>query len=92
MGLLAGWTDWLSNTAAVAAFSVACANFLGVTFPAIVLYSAPVAAAFALTIIALNWSGVREGQIAQSQATFRVPWQYRSCSSPQSIWRSTSAC
>ena len=31
IGLLAGWTDWLSNTAAVAAFSVACANFLGVT-------------------------------------------------------------
>ena len=54
MGLLAGWTDWLSNTAAVAALSVACANFLGVTFPAIVLHSAPVAAVFALTIIALN--------------------------------------
>ncbi len=66
MGLLAGWTDWLSNTAAIAALSVACANFLGAIFPAVLPHSAPVAAVFALTIIALNCPGVREGQIAQT--------------------------
>lgn len=69
MGLLAGWTDWLSNTAAIAALSVACANFLGAIFPALLLHSAPVAAVFALTIIALNWQGVREGQIAQTSGS-----------------------
>lgn len=66
MGLLSGWTDWLSNTAAIAALSVACANFLGTIFPAIGPHSAPVAAVFALSVIALNWPGVREGQIAQT--------------------------
>ena len=66
MGLLAGWTDWLSNTAAIAALSVACANFLGAIFPALLPHSAPVGAVFALSIIALNWPGVREGQIAQT--------------------------
>ena len=66
MGLLAGWTDWLSNTAAIAALSVACANFLGAIVPALLPHSAPVAAVFALSIIALNWPGVREGQIAQT--------------------------
>lgn len=34
MGLLCGWTDWLSNTAAIAALSVACATFLGTIFQA----------------------------------------------------------
>lgn len=66
MGLLAGWTDWLSNTAAIAALSVACANFLGAIVPALLPHNAPVAAVFALSIIALNWPGVREGQIAQT--------------------------
>lgn len=66
LGLLAGWTDWLSNTAAIAALSVACANFLGAIFPALLPHSAPVAAVFALSIIALNWRGVREGQLAQT--------------------------
>ena len=66
MGLLAGWTDWLSNTAAIAALSVACVNFLAAICPAIAPYTSPVAALFALSIIALNWPGVREGQIAQT--------------------------
>lgn len=66
IGLLCGWTDWLSNTAAIAALSVACATFLGAIFPALAAHQAPVAAGFALTIIAINWPGVREGQIAQT--------------------------
>lgn len=66
MGLLCGWIDWLSNSAAIAALSVACANFLGGIFPAVVPYNAPVAAMIALTVIGLNWPGVREGQIAQT--------------------------
>ena len=70
MGLLSGWTDWLSNSAAIAALSIACATFLGTIFPAIVPHTAPVAAGFALSIIALNWPGVREGQIAQTVGSF----------------------
>lgn len=66
MGLLCGWTDWLSNTAAIAALSVACGTFLGAIIPGLAPHSAPVAACFALTIIAINLPGVREGQIAQT--------------------------
>jgi APA family basic amino acid/polyamine antiporter len=69
MGLLGGWTDWLSNTAAIAALSVACATFLGAIIPALAPHTAPVAAGFALTIIAINWPGVREGQIAQTMGS-----------------------
>ena len=70
MGLLSGWTDWLSNSAAIAALSIACATFLGTIFPVIVPHTAPVAAGFALSIIALNWPGVREGRIAQTVGSF----------------------
>lgn len=66
MGLLCGWTEWLANTAAIAALSVACATFLGAIFPDLAAQEAPVAAGFALTCIAINWPGVREGQIAQT--------------------------
>ncbi len=66
MGLLCGWTDWLSNTAAIAALSVACATFLGSIVPAVAPHTSLTAAGFALSIIALNWPGVREGQIAQT--------------------------
>ena len=69
MGLLCGWTDWLSNTAAIAALSVACATFLGAIFPSLAPHGAPVAAGFALTIIAINWPGVRQGQIAQTMGS-----------------------
>ena len=69
MGLLCGWTDWLSNTAAIAALSGACATFLGAIFPALAPHGATVAAGFALTIIAINWPGVREGQIAQTMGS-----------------------
>ena len=70
MGLLCGWTDWLSNTAAIAALSFACANFVGTIWPDVAAHSAPVAAGFALTIIAVNWRGVREGQVAQTVGSF----------------------
>jgi amino acid transporter len=66
MGLLCGWTDWLSNTAAIAALSVACATFLGTIFPSLMPQTAPVAAGIALTVIAINWPGVRQGQFAQT--------------------------
>jgi APA family basic amino acid/polyamine antiporter len=65
-GLIAGWTDWLSNVAAIAALSVACANFLGIIFPTLAPRTSEVAAAFAISVIVLNWRGVREGQIAQT--------------------------
>lgn len=69
MGLLCGWTDWLSNTAAIAALSVACATFLGTIFPSLMPHTATVAAGFALTVIAINWPGVRQGQFAQTSGS-----------------------
>ena len=69
MGLLCGWTDWLSNSAAIAALSVACATFLGAIFPTLAPHGSLVAAGFALSIIAINWPGVREGQLAQTSGS-----------------------
>lgn len=66
IGLLSGWTDCVTNIAAIAALSVACGNFLGTILPQLVPHSAPVAAGFALSVTALNWPGSREGQIAQT--------------------------
>jgi APA family basic amino acid/polyamine antiporter len=65
MGLLAGWTEWLARVGAIAALSAACANFVAMIFPAADAWAVPIAAAFALSLVALNWPGVREGQVAQ---------------------------
>lgn len=65
MGLLAGWTEWLARTGAIAALSAACANFVAMIVPAADVWAVPIAAAFALSLVALNWPGVREGQVAQ---------------------------
>jgi APA family basic amino acid/polyamine antiporter len=73
-GLIAGWTDWLSNVAAIAALSVACANFLGIIFPTLVPRTSEVAAAFAMSVIIINWRGVREGRShRRSEAWSRSP-------------------
>lgn len=65
MGLLSGWSEWLARTAAIAALSVACADFLATILPHLASYGSSVALCFALTIIAINWVGVREGQFVQ---------------------------
>ena len=64
-GVLVGWTDWLLNVAALAALSIALAEFLALALPAAAPYATPVAVAACLAFIAINWIGVREGSRAQ---------------------------
>jgi amino acid transporter len=66
MGLLVGWVDWLAFVAACAALSVVCANFLALLVPTLATHTAWVATGFALSLIVLNWIGVKEGAIAQT--------------------------
>lgn len=65
MGLLSGWTEWLARTASIAALSAASADFLAVILPQVATHSTEVALAFALSLVAMNWPGVRSGQIVQ---------------------------
>ena len=66
MGLLAGWTYWLSYVAGIAFLSIVCANFLAVIFPDLAPNMAGIAVCFCLAIFGLNWIGVREGSVAQT--------------------------
>lgn len=66
LGLLAGWTYWLSYVAAGAFLSIVCANFLAVIFPDLAPNMAGIAVCFCLAIFGLNWIGVREGSVAQT--------------------------
>jgi amino acid transporter len=63
--LLVGWTDWLTNIAALAFLSIALAEFLALLDPRISAFLTPVAVAAALIMVAINWLGVREGSVAQ---------------------------
>lgn len=66
MGLLAGWTYWLSYVAGIAFLSIVCANFLAVIFPGLTPNMAAIAVCFCLATFGLNWLGVREGSFAQT--------------------------
>lgn len=66
MGLLAGWTYWLSYIAGIAFLSIVCANFLAVIFPNLASNMTGIAISFSLAIFGLNWIGVREGSVAQT--------------------------
>ena len=66
MGLLAGWTYWLSYVAGIAFLSIVCANFLAVIFPDLAPNMAGIAVCFCLAVFGLNWIGVREGSVAQT--------------------------
>ncbi len=63
--VLVGWTDWLLNVAALAALSIALAEFLALALPGAAPYSTPVAVAACLAFTAINWIGVREGSRTQ---------------------------
>ncbi len=63
--LIVGWTDWLIGIGAVAALSIACAEFLGIIHPPLRPYLSHTAVAVAMSLFVLNWLGVREGSFAQ---------------------------
>ena len=64
-GLLVGWSDWLVNAAAIAALSLACAEFAALIEPRLAAHATPVALAILAVLYALNWLGVREGSVTQ---------------------------
>lgn len=68
--LLVGWSDWLINTASIAALSIAAAEFLAIIFPLLRPDVSWVGAAVALALTVVNWFGVREGKFAQIITTF----------------------
>jgi amino acid transporter len=63
--LLVGWTDWLLNVAALAALSIALAEFLVLAAPALAPHGTAIALSACLLFTAINWIGVREGSRAQ---------------------------
>ncbi|WP_427964950.1 APC family permease [Altererythrobacter sp.] len=65
LGLLAGWADWLSAIASVAALGVVCANFTAVLIPPLGAYTPLVAMAFGAMSFAVNFWGVRESAAAE---------------------------
>ncbi len=64
-GLAVGWTDWMTFVAAIAALSVACADFLALLWPASARLAPLPAVLIQLTILALNAVGLREGRRLQ---------------------------
>jgi APA family basic amino acid/polyamine antiporter len=64
-GLLVGWTDWLLNVAALAALSIALAEFLLLAAPSLGDHATAIALSACLLFTAINWIGVREGSRAQ---------------------------
>lgn len=64
-GLLIGWTDWLSQVAAIAALSIAGGEFAAIIIPQLRGSQGEVGAAMSLLLFLFNWIGVREGSAAQ---------------------------
>ena len=64
-GLLVGWSDWLVNAAAAAALALAFADFAALIDDDLAATKQAIAASLLLSIIGLNWLGVREGSAVQ---------------------------
>jgi len=64
-GLAVGWTDWMSFTCAIAALSVAFAEFLGILWPAAAHMTPVTAVAVQVAIFGTNAIGLRQGTLVQ---------------------------
>jgi APA family basic amino acid/polyamine antiporter len=69
-GLLIGWTDWLIQTAAIAALSIATGEFAALIIPSLHGQQGIVGAALTLGLFLINFAGVREGSAVQIAGTF----------------------
>ena len=69
MGLLVGWTMWISGVAAAAFLALAAADFLALVVPYAADHAKIVAVLVLLGVTALNWAGVEEGRWAQIVST-----------------------
>ena len=67
--LLVGWADWLLTVAAIAALSIACAEFLALIVPGVGRHITATGIGITVLLFALNWIGVREGSLAQIVAS-----------------------
>ncbi len=65
IGLLVGWSDWISFMASTAAASVSFAEFLSLLWPAVAMHKAAVAVALQATLYGANAAGLREGRALQ---------------------------
>ena len=64
-GLFIGWTDWLTQIAAIAALSIASGEFMALILPQLSGYQGIVGAAISLALYIINLAGVREGSALQ---------------------------
>jgi len=65
IGLLVGWSDWVSYMASTAAASVSFAEFLSLLWPAAGLHKAAVAVSLQAALYGANAAGLREGRALQ---------------------------
>jgi APA family basic amino acid/polyamine antiporter len=65
IGLLVGWSDWVSYMASTAAASVSFAEFLSLLWPAAALHKAAVAVSLQAVLYGANAAGLREGRALQ---------------------------
>ena len=65
-GLAVGWTDWMSFACAIAALSVAFADFLGILWPAAAHLAPVTAVGIQVMLFATNAFGLREGTLLQN--------------------------
>jgi APA family basic amino acid/polyamine antiporter len=65
VGLLVGWSDWVSYMASTAAASVSFAEFLSLLWPAAALHKAAVAVGLQAVLYGANAAGLREGRALQ---------------------------
>jgi amino acid transporter len=64
-GLLAGWTDWLNNVAAIAALAILSADILALLLPGLASAKVSVAIAVLAGLLMLHLRGVRAGEQSQ---------------------------
>lgn len=67
--MVIGWGDMLSNAAALAALSIAGAEFLALAWPDAAGWRLPLAIALIFGLLAINALGLREGRAAQVATT-----------------------
>ncbi len=69
-GLAVGWTLWMQRVAAIAALSIAFADFLALLWPAAGHARPAVAVAMQLAMFGTNFMGLREGRAVQQFTSF----------------------
>ncbi|HEY2445019.1 MAG TPA: APC family permease [Rhizomicrobium sp.] len=69
-GLIVGWTLWMQRLAAIAALSVAFADFLALIWPAAGNALPAIAVAMQLAMFGMNYFGLREGRAIQESTSF----------------------